>query len=314
MGSISIGVDIGGTKTHLRSCLEQGMGRDLVVRTSEWRCGAYDHNIPGLIALISGFADGATPNGIAIGSHGCDDEAECAILQKPLSNHFACPLRVVNDAELFPLAMELSSGIGVVAGTGSIAVARDQKGRMHVAGGWGWAIGDEGSAPGLVREAGRAVRRHIDLGGARSEPLVEALCETFGLNSPTNIGTAIAKEGGASALGRHAPVIFYAANEGSSLAKRVIDEGAAALTQLVHHLKLAGVSDKDVVAGGGVILAQPLLANAFSHQISDRFGATVAVTFLDKPPVLGACVLARQLCSAGDGPETSIVSQHMDIQ
>ncbi|TIU70933.1 MAG: sugar kinase, partial [Mesorhizobium sp.] len=290
MGSISIGVDIGGTKTHLRSCLEQGMGRDLVVRTSEWRCGAYDHDIPGLIALISGFADGATPNGIAIGSHGCDDEAECAILQKPLSNHFACPLRVVNDAELFPLAMGLSSGIGVVAGTGSIAVARDQKGRMHVAGGWGWAIGDEGSAPGLVREAGRAVRRHIDLGGARSEPLVEALCEAFGLNSPTNIGTAIAKEGGASALGRHAPVIFYAANEGSSLAKRVIDEGAAALTQLVHHLKLAGVSDKDVVVGGGVILAQPLLANAFSHQISDRFGATVAVTFLDKPPVLGACV------------------------
>lgn len=158
------------------------------------------------------------------------------------------------------------------------------------------------------------MRRHIDLGGARSEPLVEALCEAFGLNSPTNIGTAIAKEGGASALGRHAPVIFYAANEGSSLAKRVIDEGAAALTQLVHHLKLAGVSDKDVVVGGGVILAQPLLANAFSHQISDRFGATVAVTFLDKPPVLGACVLARQLCSAGDGPETSIVSQHMDIQ
>lgn len=87
------------------------------------------------------------PNGIAIGSHGCDDEAECAILQKPLSNHFACPLRVVNDAELFPLAMGLSSGIGVVAGTGSIAVARDQKGRMHVAGGWAGQSETKGALP-----------------------------------------------------------------------------------------------------------------------------------------------------------------------
>ncbi|MER9223669.1 sugar kinase [Mesorhizobium sp. M0644] len=314
MCSISIGVDIGGTKTHLRGCSDQGTARDLIVPTSEWRSGACDDNIPGLIALVRRFAADATPNSIAIGSHGCDDDAECGLLQQQLSNHFACPLKVVNDAELLPVTMGFSSGIGVVAGTGSIAVARDDSGKMHVAGGWGWAIGDEGSAPGLMREAGRAVRLHIDLGGARTEPFVEALCETFGLTSPTNIGTSIAQEGSASALGRHAPVVFKAANAGSLLAKRVINEGASALAQLVHHLMLGGVHDKHVVVGGGVILAQPLLADAFSHEIASRFGATVAVTFLNRPPVLGACLMAQQLRTGGASTEGPIMPQHKDVQ
>ncbi len=54
-----------------------------------------------------------------------------------------------------------ADGIGVVSGTGSIAVARTAEGRMLAAGGWGWILGDEGSAPALVREAaqGRCAAR-----------------------------------------------------------------------------------------------------------------------------------------------------------
>ena len=67
------------------------------------------------------------------------------------------PVQVLNDAELLPAALGLNHQIGLVAGTGSVAVSRSPKTGMLVAGGWGWVIGDEGSAAGLIREAGRAV-------------------------------------------------------------------------------------------------------------------------------------------------------------
>ena len=50
-------------------------------------------------------------------------------MEAELRRHFAGPVAVVNDAELMPLAMGVVDGIGLVAGTGSIAVARDRHGR-----------------------------------------------------------------------------------------------------------------------------------------------------------------------------------------
>ena len=67
-------------------------------------------------------------------------------------------MQVVNDAELMVPAAGYFGGIGVVSGTGSIAVARTAEGHMLAAGGWGWILGDEGSAPALVREAAKAIR------------------------------------------------------------------------------------------------------------------------------------------------------------
>ena len=76
--------------------------------------------------------------------------------------HQPFPVRVVNDAELLPAALGLSHEIGLVAGTGSIAVNRTRGGRMLAAGGWGW-IGDEGGA-GLLRER-RGPSHALEIGG-----------------------------------------------------------------------------------------------------------------------------------------------------
>ena len=55
----------------------------------------------------------------------------------------------------------------MVSGTGSIGVARDADRNLVIAGGWGWILGDEGGASGIVREAVRAVLAAIDPGEAR---------------------------------------------------------------------------------------------------------------------------------------------------
>lgn len=52
-----------------------------------------------------------------------------------------------NDVEI-ALAGSLNGecGINIIAGTGSIALALDKEGKLHRCGGWGYRLGDEGSA------------------------------------------------------------------------------------------------------------------------------------------------------------------------
>lgn len=64
-------------------------------------------------------------------------------------------IRVVNDAEaaLEAAAQGERPGAVVIAGTGCIALARDDAGRIVRCGGWGYLFGDDGGAFGIVRSA-----------------------------------------------------------------------------------------------------------------------------------------------------------------
>ncbi len=58
-------------------------------------------------------------------------------LKPTLSVRLEGKIKVVNDPELLVPAAGFVTGIGVVSGTGSIAVARTADDEMLVAGGWG---------------------------------------------------------------------------------------------------------------------------------------------------------------------------------
>jgi len=294
---LEVGIDIGGTKTHLRVYGSSGEHRDLTLPTAEWRVREWTRDAIALLALADRFVDGAPIRTMAVGAHGCDDAAECDAFQIALARNASFPIKVVNDAELLPAALGLEHQIGLVAGTGSIAVCRDPKGRMLVAGGWGWVIGDEGSASGLMREAGRAVKLHLDCGGTASEPLAQLLLQALGITTPARIGSAIVRVGSAAALGSHAHILFDAAEMGSSIARQVICNGAKELAELVVRLKHRGSQATTVVAGGGLIASQPILAAAFFDQIEARFGNGISVKLYVGPPVEGACRIASNLSS-----------------
>jgi N-acetylglucosamine kinase-like BadF-type ATPase len=232
---------------------------------------------------------------MAIGAHGCDDEAECAAFEAAFATHASFPVKVVNDAELLPAALGLEHQIGIVAGTGSIGVCRTRDGRMLVAGGWGWIIGDDGSASGLMREAARAVALHLDYGGTEDEPLVRLLFKALDITTAARIGSAVAHQGGAAALGSHAHIIFEAAERGSLLARQVIRDGAKELADLVARLQRLGSEATTVVAGGSVIASQPMLAEAFFEQVAQRFDTRIIPKLYSGPPVEGACRLASSL-------------------
>jgi len=292
-----VGVDIGGTKTHLR-LRSDGVERDLVVPTSEWRHRAWQRDADSLVALVERFVDGIPLAAMGVGAHGCDDKAECDAFEAAFKLATPLPVRVVNDAELMPAAFGFERQIGVVAGTGSIAVCRLAEGEMLVAGGWGWIIGDEGSSASLVREAARAVALHLDQGGSAGEPLVRHLFRELAIPSAARIGSQLGGLGGAKEVGRHARLVFDAAQEGSALAGAVIRDGGRALAELVLRLKRRGSTATSVVAGGSVIASQPLLWDAFRSGVEAACGPGFSLHLHQGPPVEGAVVLADRLAAA----------------
>lgn len=289
--ALSIGIDIGGTKTHLRAATAGG-DRDLIVSSSSWRRRDWNEDAEGLLGLVAQLADGAPVRAIGIGAHGCDDAEECKAFEHAVAARTTARVAVVNDAELMPLALGFPGQIGVVAGTGSIAVCRPSPDRMLVAGGWGWIVGDEGSAAALVRQAVRAVALHFDRGGDASEPLAAAILASLEVKAIPRLGSTLGQLGSAAEVGVHAVAVFAAAERGSQLAEAVIREGGRMLAELAALLDARGAGASHVVAGGSVIVEQPSLWAAFVTGLSETAPHLTPHLFIGKP-VEGACALAR---------------------
>ena len=309
-----VGVDIGGTKTEIcPGHYDAGRLvklREIVLPSSSWRGHDFASDADGLLNLIHDLVGETALSAFAVGAHGCDDDLECDALAEALRARTSVPLRVVNDAEPMPLAMGWLGQIGLVAGTGSIAVCRDEEGRMISAGGWGWLIGDDGSAAGLVREAARTISRALDTGATIEDPLIRRMYASLGHPDLPRLGSVLADRGSAAAIGAHAPAVFEAYVEGSPLARRVIIEGAEALAELVVNLRLRGSMATHVVAGGSVIVSQPSLWEAFVAAIQLRSDGQVTPQLFDGHPVDGACRLAAEIKNSRDPNARGLAPAH----
>jgi len=296
-----IGVDVGGTKTHLALGPAGGPPtRERIVRSSSWRSHDVGRNAAALHDLVREWlGDEALGRPLAVGAHGCDSTEQCLALRTALGRYFTGGVHVVNDAELLPPAMGHATGIGLVAGTGCIAVTRDDAGRLLTAGGWGWVLGDEGGASGLVREAVRAVLGALDR-GLPPDPLGTRLLTAFGAADGADLALAVTTAPSADWLGDRAIEVFSAAEEGSRLAADVVDGAVRHLTTLVDQLLRRGVGVGHVVAGGTVLLLQHRLRDAFLAAVAERH-PRLAVEILDRPPVLGALALAGGIATSPSG-------------
>jgi len=294
---VVVGVDVGGTKTHIR--VADGAGRTLAERTrSGKRPPMLDPAGPPWLAEAIGEALAGTNGGLVaagVGAHGCDTDEQCAWCAGELARLLGVPVAVRNDAEILVSAAGFASGVGVVVGTGSIAVGRRPDGTQLHAGGWGWLLGDEGAAPALVREAVRAVLAAYDAGEA-PDGLAERLQDALGVGGPVELAQELTHHPDVHVWASHAPVIFDAARAGSATARRVIADAGAALAALVVQLDRRGVATETVVTGGGVIVAQPLLHDAFAAALRTRLPAST-LHLLTDAPVVGAVALARALAS-----------------
>lgn len=290
---IIVGIDAGGSKTHIRvACARDGtVLTDKVVESTGWTNLDDAQRADALLSLVETVAD---PIGdvtvVVAGVHGNDSPEQEAILRRPLAARFPL-VRILNDSHLLILAYGKESGTGVIAGTGSSVTATTDDGVITV-GGWGWILGDEGGAAGIVRDAAKQVLEAYDRG--EEDHFSADFLSYFDLDHPhglTRIFAAVEPRIWAQA----ASLVFDAAQKGSVRAQAVIDTHAKALAKQVVLLKHRNGDVDTVVCAGGVIVSQPSLFEAFTREVHRLVGETTQTALLHEPPVKGALNLARQL-------------------
>lgn len=306
MNASWLGMDVGGSKIQVR--IEDRSGRLLFDQqwpTGPWSGEPWSRKSARMAELIA-FACKqakltAPPVAVGIGAHGCDTPEECAAMTALMADRLPGSVcQVVNDAALVALSAYGEPAAGLIAGTGSVAVARGADGGWLQTGGWGWVVGDEGGASGLVRAAIGAILLDWD-GGCQDDPLTTTLVEAFGVAHLLDLPSQLLRKP-ASEWSRHAPLIFDCLPRDSRLARQVVEAAVVSLTSLILRLRERGATFHQVIAAGGVIRHQPVLFGLLANALRQH-DAGLSLSLLQAAPVSGALRLARQIA-----PEASLSS------
>lgn len=290
-----VGVDLGGTKTHLVVESHGGVVLDTSVPTASWQRGELLDDVENAARLLQLFAqvDGSDTASVVVGAHGLDSELQAEEFQSRMAALHSGRVLAINDVELVAPAAGLDEAIAVIVGTGSKIVGHDSHGQLVSAGGHGFLFNDPGSAPGLAREAMKGVLDAYDDGDA-PDALARNLMNHFGVSDVVALSHAFNGDPRLSTWAALGPLVFTSADEGSAIADRVIDRAARQLARDVGRVRSRGAAGTNVICAGGVITNQTRLYRALSRHIDDLdLGLTVSL--LTVSPVVGAVALARKL-------------------
>lgn len=197
----------------------------------------------------------------------------------------------------------VSPGIIVISGTGSIAHARDERGRVLRSGGWGTLYDDAGSGYDLGRRAIAAALFDYDGRGPRTQ-LLARISTALRLKDITQV---ILKPLTPQQIAALFPLVLEAARRRDFVAGRLCTQAGQDLAELalalIRHL---GWSRRTVpvVCAGGVFRSSPAIRRNFSLHL--RRGAPHARPLLLRhPPVEGALALALDLSAGADKSRTA---------
>jgi N-acetylglucosamine kinase-like BadF-type ATPase len=161
--ALVVGVDLGATWVRVRAL----RGSQTTARLALPACPV--HEVGKLLRSVWARRGWTQPGvgALAVASRGIWTEAERRALARRLGP-LARRVVVLSDAQAaFLGALGPGPGLLILAGTGSIVIGRDARGRWGRAGGLGPLLGDEGSAFWLGREWLRATTRGEDFMPAR---------------------------------------------------------------------------------------------------------------------------------------------------
>lgn len=193
-------------------------------------------------------------------------------------------------------AIGASPGIIVISGTGSIAFARNDRGRVLRSGGWGTLYDDAGSGYDLGRRAIAAALFDYDGRGPRTQ-LLARIRTALELDDITQVVLQPLTPQEIAAL---FPLVLEAARRRDYAAQRLCAQAGRDLAELALALiRRLGWSRRivPVVCAGGVFRSSPAIRRSFSSQLR-RSAPNARTLLLRRPPVEGALALARDLARA----------------
>jgi len=187
-------------------------------------------------------------------------------------------------------------GVVVIAGGGSIAYGVAADGREELAGGFGYLLGDEGSAFDIGRRAITAALRTSD-GRDAPTALTRIVRAAFDVEEMRGVTRIIYRAGfSRERISRLAPEVARAARNGDATAQRIMrtageELGLVALA-VIRQVHAPGEAVA-VYPTGGVFAAGDLILKPFRATLHAAWPAAT-VRSPRFPPVVGALVLARR--------------------
>jgi N-acetylmuramic acid 6-phosphate etherase len=206
-------------------------------------------------------------------------------------------VHISNDATIAMWGgLAAGEGVAVLAGTGSIAMARSGDGREARSGGYGYLVGDEGSAFWLGREAIAACLRALD---GRSQPtlLRDLVCQVTQQRTPQDlIGWLYAGQDQVPRLAGLAPLVSRAAEADDPVAMSLMGRAARDLADLADAAARQAWPSQipealPIACCGGVWAAGDVLRQPFASALVQRL-PLVKVCEPRLAPVGGAILLA----------------------
>jgi len=187
-------------------------------------------------------------------------------------------------------------GVAVIAGTGSIAYGVNKYGEKMIASGWGWLIGDEGSAYWIAIRALNAVSRAYD-GRGEQTLLTDKVKKYFLTEEKTEILTKIYKEmkGDPTEIAKMAKIVDEAAAEGDKIAVKILSEAGRELAECVLAIArgLRMENDDIIVGGVGGVFRSKIVNETFNKILRIKLpNARIRGPFIGDTPIIGPIIIA----------------------
>ncbi|MBD2681387.1 MULTISPECIES: N-acetylglucosamine kinase [Nostoc] len=204
---------------------------------------------------------------------------------------------ICNDA-LIALVGGIGHDVGIVVavGTGSIVFGRNYQGSTKQVGGWGYILGDEGSAYKIAVAGMNAALKSYD-GREVATSLLDAFKEHFDLENIEDLIEVIyRRQWGVKQIAALAPIVDLAAASGDEVANNIIDDAVKELvkaTSTVIDAIFIPDSIYEVVTTGSVWLSRSKIHERFSASIINKF-PFIQVIYPRFEPAYGAALLALQ--------------------
>lgn len=294
-----LGIDAGGTKTE--SAVSNGAellgqatsGTSKILRVGEEQarrnlrqsvleaCEAAKVRPEDIIQVCIGISGASIP-GVAAWVEGVIHELGPAHV-KIIGDHI-----IAHRAAFGALA-----GVLVIAGTGSIAFGKNEKGETARAGGWGPTISDEGSAFWIGREAVVAALHLHDQ--ASNNGLYAAIAQFWKAGSAEDV-IRVANADANTSFAELSSLVTTLADKGDSTAQTIMTRAGRELAGLASTV-IGRLWPPDVVVrvalAGGVLQNSSLIRHAF-HDALQSVHRKAAISFAYVRPVLGALAMAAQ--------------------
>lgn len=280
-----LGIDSGGTNYRVEAQDTDGHQLGYYVgqpanhynfAKEEWQ-NRINENIDACLAQFGGQR--SKVKALVCGTTGIDSDADEVMLNAFYRSlpGFACPMQVVNDAELAHYTVTGGTGVLVISGTGSIAYGRSRDGRTCRTGGWMFTIeGDEGSGTWVSRMALRQVGRYLE-GAAPESPLTRAVCATLSIHTRDDLNS-VALAGGQAPWGMPhlGKLVNESAEEGDVAAVKILQQAAGLIALLVEDNVAAlnlTETEPDFIIGlwGSSLLYSRIMLDACRTRLQQKF-------------------------------------------